>query len=220
MFNDASRMEQPSSYFKSTCAHCGGRIEAPSEGAGMWIHCPHCGQKTQLVNPPAKLGAPAAQPAAPAKKSSTRIVVLIGAVCLVIGAMVFAGVAFFLTSARTEQPFVAPAAGVHPGTKGQPAEPSVEPQPDLWNGLKPGPVTIEKQSKGRLAYALGTVRNDTDKQRFGVKVTLDILDSNGEKVGVATDYVQFIDAHKEWNYKALVTASKATSAKVTAITEN
>ncbi len=97
--------------------------------------------------------------------------------------------------------------------------PKLEPEPDLWNGLKPGPVTIEKSPKSRLIYAVATIRNDTDKQRFGVKVTLDILDAQGEKLGTTTDYAQFIDAHKEWTFRALVAFPKAAAAKVASITE-
>jgi hypothetical protein len=207
---------EPSSYFKSTCAHCGGHIEAPAEGAGVWVPCPHCGQKTQLVAPPPKLNLDASAP--PPKGSSRRWPLIIGLICLVCGAFVFAGVAFFLQASKRHRVFVTAPPIVQPVAKT--AKPHVKAQPDLWNGLKPGPITIEKPSKGRLMYAVGAVRNDSDKQRFGVKVTLDILDENDEKVGVATDYTQFIDAHKEWTFRALVTASKAKTAKVTAITEN
>lgn len=209
---------EPGSYFKSTCANCGGRIEVPAEGAGMWIDCPHCGQKTQLVAPPPPLDSSTQQPFTATTKPRTRWPLFIGLGCVVFAAIAAAVVAFFFHTAKTDRALATPP--VQQGTQPKHSQPKPEPEPDLWNGLKPTPVSIEKSGKSRLMYAIGTIRNDADKQRFGVKVTLDILDENGGKVGVATDYTQFIDAHKEWNFKALVTSSKATTAKVTAITEN
>jgi len=97
--------------------------------------------------------------------------------------------------------------------------PKPEPEPDFWNGLKPGPVAFAKTPNSRLTYAVGTIRNDTDRQRFGVKVLLDVLDANGEKVGTTTDYTQFIDAHKDWTFKAQVAESKGTAAKILSISE-
>jgi rRNA maturation protein Nop10 len=194
---------EPKSYFKSTCTHCGGRIEAPAEGVGIWVHCPHCGEKTQLAatNP---------EPPAPPKKSKGWAwILLCGFVLVAIAAGVFVW-------HRAQMP-----ASVQVASKVafQTTAPAPQPERDLWKGLKPGPVTIEKAPNSRLAYATVTVRNDTDKQRYGVKVTLDVFDPKGEKLGTATDYAQFIDAHKDWSFKALVAFPKATTAKITEISE-
>lgn len=186
-------------YFKTTCAHCGGRIEAPAEGVGMWIQCPHCAQKTQL-------GA-ANSGTAVAKKSRAWVWVVL---C---GMVVMAVVGGVLMMRRTAVPVAQTPAHVAV------QKPAPAPEPDFWKGLKPGPVTIDKSPNSRLVYATGTVRNDTDKQRYGVKVTLDVLDGNGEKLGTTMDYAQFIDAHKEWTFKALVAFPKAASAKIASITE-
>ncbi len=70
-----------------------------------------------------------------------------------------------------------------------------------------------------MIYAVGTVRNTSDHQRFGVKVELDILDAQGNKLGTATDYTQVMEPGKEWKFRALVTDRKATAAKLAAIKE-
>jgi DNA-directed RNA polymerase subunit RPC12/RpoP len=199
---------EPGSYFKTTCAHCGGHIEAPSEGEGVWIRCPHCGEKTQLTETPTTT-----TQIASAKKSMVWIWIVVLAV-VVVGAG--AGLALFKRSrSNTPQtPTNVEAAKAVPARVVQ-----QEPEPDLWKGLKPGPVTIEKSSKSRLVYAFVTIRNDTNKQKFGVKVTLDILDAQGEKLGTTGDYTQFIDAHKEWTAKAIVAFPKAATAKIASISE-
>jgi DNA-directed RNA polymerase subunit RPC12/RpoP/flagellar basal body-associated protein FliL len=207
------------SFFKSFCARCGEHIEAPTEGAGMWIRCPHCGEKTQLVAPPPEVEA-TAEPIRAADKPSTRITwVVIAAVALCVLVAVGA-VTFFFSQGRKNRAATGVPSIVRKTPKPKSAAPAVEAQPDLWKGLKPGPITIEKSGKSRLVYAIGTIRNDTDKQRYGVKVTLDVLDSKSERVGTTTDYTQFIDAHKEWTFKALITGSKAASAKITSISED
>ena len=68
-------------------------------------------------------------------------------------------------------------------------------------------------------YAVGTLTNAANRQRFGVKVELDLLDDGGQKVGGAKDYQPVIEPHGEWQFKALVVDSKAKSAKVAAVSE-
>jgi hypothetical protein len=81
-------------------------------------------------------------------------------------------------------------------------------------------VTIEKTPGSSLVYAVGTVKNPEVRQRFGVRVELDLLDARGEKVGTAKDYQQVLEPGAEWHFKALVVESKAASAKVAAIKED
>ena len=58
------------------------------------------------------------------------------------------------------------------------------------------------------------------RQRFGVKVHLDLFDASGKKVGEATDYQPVLEPNGQWNFKALVVSSKAASAKIGAIKED
>lgn len=92
--------------------------------------------------------------------------------------------------------------------------------PDPWHGLKAGPVTLEKARDGNLVYAVGKLRNESDHERFGVKVELDVFDAANEKIGTATDYTSSIVAGKEWRFKALVTDRGATKAKLIVVKED
>jgi hypothetical protein len=93
------------------------------------------------------------------------------------------------------------------------------PPPDPWHGLKAGPVSLEQQGDGRLVYAVGTLSNMSDHERFGVKIELDVMDAQGEKIGSATDYMQVMEPGKEWKFKAMVTDRKAAKAKLSDIKE-
>jgi hypothetical protein len=69
-------------------------------------------------------------------------------------------------------------------------------------------------------YAVGTISNATNRQRFGVKVELDLFDEAGRKVGSAKDYQAVLEPRGRWQFKALVVDSKARTAKVAAISED
>jgi hypothetical protein len=94
------------------------------------------------------------------------------------------------------------------------------PQTRDWSGLQSGEIIVEKSGSGRLVYAVGTIHNKSNRQRFGVKVELDLYDDQNARIGSATDYAQVIEPGKDWKFKALVTEPKAVRAKMAAITEN
>lgn len=88
------------------------------------------------------------------------------------------------------------------------------------NGFVVSAVELEKATGTSLVYAIGTVKNNTDHKKFGVKVQLDLFDKAGQKIGAATDYQQVMETNSTWRFKALVVDSKAASAKVTSIKED
>jgi hypothetical protein len=153
----------------------------------------------------------------PKKKGSKRA--LIGTIVMLVFAGLVAGVFFYLknqNSAPSPEPVVTQPAPV-------PTKPLVvvpEPPPDPWHGLVAGPVQLENGKDGHLVYAVGILTNTTDKQRFGVKVSLDVFDGDGQKIGSATDYAQTIEPSNEWRFKALVIDRKAKSAKVASVKED
>jgi len=128
-----------------------------------------------------------------------------------------AGAFFWLKRHPVES---APSAQSPPVVTTTPAPPPKPvPAPDPWHGLKASAVSLEKSADGRLIYAVGTVRNSSDHERFGVKVDLDVLDHEGDKIGSATDYTQVLEPEKEWKFRALVTDRKAAQAKLADIKE-
>ena len=71
-----------------------------------------------------------------------------------------------------------------------------------------------------VVYAVGTLTNASDQQRFGVKVYLELSDASGSKIGQATDYQQMIEPNGTWNFKALVVEKKAVSARLASVLED
>jgi hypothetical protein len=80
-------------------------------------------------------------------------------------------------------------------------------------------VKLDKTKGSSLVYAVGAITNDSEYQRFGVRVKVDILNRNGGNAGSAQDYKDVIEPHKIWQFRALVIGGKAASAKVDGVTE-
>lgn len=195
-------------YLKGECQHCRGHIEFPAESAGLTIDCPHCGKQTELL-----LALPKEEPTIP---RATIVYTLIAIVILgagLAGAMVALKMAQRKIAHKKEEVVI----------QTQPVPPTnavSEPEdPIAQAGFRVSPVTIEKTKGSSLVYAVGTLTNASERQRFGVKILFDLFDENGQKVGTAKDYQQVIEPKGEWRFHALVVASKAASAKVTSVTE-
>jgi hypothetical protein len=92
--------------------------------------------------------------------------------------------------------------------------------PKSTQDLKVGPVRLEKAKGSSLVYAVGTLRNESPHQRFGVKLELELTGPDGRKVGLAKDYRSVLEPKQEWNFRALVLDAKAVSAKVASIRED
>jgi hypothetical protein len=212
-------VSQSDGYFKCLCKNCGGRIEFPGEGAGRTVPCPHCNWPTVLATDVPSATVPIGGGAA-ARKRIFRFFFIAAVVVAAAGA----GVYWYLSH---RGPAPAPSAATQPAQGNNTLSKTSAPvvvapvvPPDPWHGLMAGPITLDKSGDGRLVYAVGTLRNESDHQRFGVKVELDVFDAGNEKVGTATDYTSTIDPGKEWKFRALVTDRTAASAKLTAVKED
>jgi hypothetical protein len=238
----------PETYSKCACTNCGGHIEFPTQGAGATIPCPHCAWPTTLTLPQTAKpsrdlhGTPAVADAAQQSNRRQQIFLL-----AVVGALLFGAAAFCISryAPNLIKPVMAAVSrALHPGqsswenslpsaanrtlpkgasagqdTRG-PAPPLVPaPPPDPWHGLTCGAIMLEKSKENGLVYAVGNLRNETGRQRFGVKVVLDLFDKKNRKVGSATDYIQWIDPNKEWKFKGLVTTRTAVRAVLASVAE-
>lgn len=129
-----------------------------------------------------------------------------------------------------EAPYTKPAGGTAAPTPSVPPTPAVSPAPTpppkgpkLLGDLKVTQVALDqpKGAKGsRLVYVTGVLKNDSDHQRFGVRVELDLFDTVGTKVGTATDYRQMLDPRATWQFRAIVTDRRATAAKFVGVKED
>lgn len=106
-----------------------------------------------------------------------------------------------------------------PATTRVPVPPKV---PKLIGDLKVTQVAIDqpKGAKGsRLVYVTGILKNDSDHQRFGVRVEFELLDATTNKVGTATDYRQMLEPRATWQFRAIVTDRRATAARLAGLKE-
>jgi len=96
----------------------------------------------------------------------------------------------------------------------------IEEDPATKAGFRVSAIKLEKTQGSSLTYAIGTLTNTTNRQRFGVKIELDLLNVDGKKIGTATDYQQVLEPNSKWQFKALCVDSKAKNAKLAAVKED
>ena len=89
----------------------------------------------------------------------------------------------------------------------------------LTNGFSTAAVSIDKPVGGALIYATGSLKNETDRQRFGVTVEIDLMGPTGVKLGATKDYTTVIEPRAEWKFRALVAPKNVASARVAEVKE-
>ena len=196
---------------KGHCQSCGGHIEFAAEAAGMSVDCPHCGKVTELL-----LAAPPEEPMVPRRTiiwTALTVLILLAGLA---AALVALNRAERRAVARRQAGEPVPAASVPNAQDTLAAD-----QPDAVNqaGFSASNIILQKVPGSGLVYAVGTLTNTHARQRFGVKVTLELFDAEGQKVGEATDYQPLMESKGEWHFRALVVESKAASAKVASLSE-
>lgn len=206
-------------YLKCSCKNCGGHIEFPASGEGATVKCPHCNQPTKLT-----LDAPSAKPPA---RGIHAMGILAG-----VGLLVAAGGAayFFLHGRNQTAAVVATPVSMAGASTNQPslgatntsgaADAKAGPKrAKSATDLNVSEVKLEKTKGSSLVYAIGTITNNSDYQRFGVKVELDVFNANGKKVSTTSDYISILEPRKEWSFRALIPGSHAASAKISTVKE-
>lgn len=206
-----------SEFVKGACAHCAGHLEFPATAIGQSVPCPHCGQPTVLaVTTPANQGGKT--------NVSSKVWLVAGlSVCLV--AAVLGGVFYWAHKAApggtAEAKPVSPIQSNTPAAAVVAPAPLPKPKPEAeTNDFAIMPFKLENTPGSSLVYITGTVRNLSDQQRFGVKLTFSLFDANDNPVGSATDYQSVLAPHADWRFKALVMESKTASARFSSIAED
>jgi hypothetical protein len=226
-------------FLKCSCRQCGGHIEFPAKGAGLTVDCPHCGQKTLLAVEVASRLQAAAPPddhaeldptpnaPAPTPRRLGKIAV-IAAVVVLLGA---SGFGFWFVKNRAGKDSTtgnAPAATTPPAPSDPSADiaspagtpPAAASTPKSLDDFKIVNVTLEKGKGTSLVHAVGALKNASDHQRFGIKLELDLLDDQGNKVGTAKDYRAVLEPREAWRFRALVLDNRATSARFASVEED
>ena len=217
------------------CPHCQKRtrLNAPAIGS-VPEFSPASPPAAPKATPPPASRTPVA-PASPgispaAREPSSKVGLLVGITIglLALGAGGYFGYKKFLSKSETESAIASPKPAKktkRPETNSEAANTETVVTPATIKAkslqdLKPGPVTLEKSKGGSsLVYGVGDLRNDSEHQRFGVKVELSVFDAAGKNVGKATDYIQVIEPRNSWRFHALILDPKATSAKIANVSE-
>jgi len=162
----------------------------------MVVDCPHCGQPTQLV------------------PGSKKWAVVLGS-ALVLVILTATGALFYLKKIPGTAAAEVPSAKTNSPARTGPVIVYVA----ALNDFKISRIDLQKSENGGLVYAVGTLKNDIGRQRFGVKITLDVLDGQTNTIGSASDYVATMEPHGESSFKALLVQPKAASVKLATIEE-
>jgi hypothetical protein len=187
---------------RGECQHCGEPIEFHAEHAGSTAECPHCGRLTDL------LLAPPPDEESPVRRKA--LVFSLIAILILIGGLLATTMALRRAQnlkAKQQQTTV--------------TEPLKGAAGDsfLAQGFQVSAVTLERQAGGAMVYAVGTIRNVGSRQRFGVKVELELFDEAGNKLGGASDYQKVLEPNAEWKFRALVTNRQVVAARLSRILE-
>lgn len=225
-------------YFKCACQRCGKRIEFPSNGVGVTVDCPHCGKQTVLGV------APDSAPGTKSKKAPWVATALITVVVIAAGGLgAFLWMqkqrSKEVAAAPSTPTAVSPApdapkpklefapvtptaAPVTPAVKPmsyKPATPEKALSPaapaETIQDFSVGEIILQKVQGSSLVYAVGTAKNAVDRQRFGVRIQLNLLDEQDRNIGVVSDYVSVVEPHKDWQFRALLMPTQKGVAKVT-----
>jgi len=179
----------------------------------MTVDCPHCRWKTKLAAPEAP------PPVEPAKETRSKAgwVTAVAAFLLLTG-----GGAFFYWHRQKGQTLRPSQAQLASATKSPAALKSLDVGSTTFstNDLAVGSITLERATNSTLIYAVGRIKNESERQRFGVRVELDLFNEAGEKIGTASDYLAILEPKREWPFKALVLEKKAVSASFASIKED
>lgn len=186
------------------CQQCGGHFEFPAESAGATGECPHCGQQTEcvLASPP--------EEASPMRAKAILFTVI--ALVILVGGLIAAQLAV-----RRAERMVGRKSGAAAANLAQKSAPQTN--PFAGQNFRVSAVTLETTPGTKLVHATGSVVNLAQRQRFGVRIELELLDAAGRLVATASDYTSIVEPGAEWNFRAPVTDGRAVSARVTSVRE-
>jgi hypothetical protein len=190
---------------RGECQHCGGPVEFHAEFTGTTADCPHCGRPTELL-----LAAP------PEEGSPVRtkaIVFTAIAILILLGGLIGAVIAL----KRAER---LKASRLSAQTQAESPNLATPGGPFAGQGFRVSAVELTQGQGGTLIYAVGSMVNTSNRQRFGVKVELELLNAEGVKIGKASDYQKVIEPNGEWKFRALVVEKRTVAARVIGIQED
>src|ERR1022692_813650 len=152
-------------FLKCSCQKCGGHIEFPSSRSGEVIDCPHCNEKTMLV---ADICGSATQSEKSPARLKRRSQIVVGSI-LVVFMLIAAGAMFYRP--KIQNPPSIPSPNAVTPAQTNPVPPDAVPK---FNDFDIGQIPLKKVEGSGLFFAVGPLRNTTARQRFGVRVQMDV----------------------------------------------
>jgi predicted RNA-binding Zn-ribbon protein involved in translation (DUF1610 family) len=200
------------------CQHCGGPIAFPETDTGSTVICPHCGKETLLSTESEFAGSPP-----PSGSRAVAIFIsfaVVGLALMATGALIIIKKNKHRAAGQTEtvQTPAAPT-NITSSTATQTVAAAASKPAKALSDLKVGEFKLEKTKGSSLVYVTGILKNDSDFQRFGVKIQFDLFNRNQTNVGTAQDYIGILEPRHDWQFRALVTDPRAVSAQVASIKE-
>ena len=197
-------------YLKGNCQSCGRRLEFPAEAVATEIECPHCGKVTELM-----LELPAHEPTIP----RSTIILTSATILLLFLGLAGGWIALKKAEKQAAAKRVASAASAAQAAANLSSPENTTPESVLKAGFHSTAVLLQRNPGTSLIYAIGTLTNTEARQRFGVKIVLDLFDESGKKVGEATDYQAIMEPGNVWNFKALAVPPRSVSATIASVQE-
>jgi hypothetical protein len=193
-----------SRFLKCACSHCGEHIEYPAEAAGESTICPHCGQQTELI---------VAVPDRDAEAPRRRWVPWVLAGFVIMG-IAGASAPLLLKRALARRQ-------IDTGQTENSQRPAGVTSSDLLliSDFAAGPILISKGTQSSIVHAVGSLSNTLGRQRYGVRVEIELADALGRPNGKATDYVAVMEPNTVWQFRAMVLSANAATGRVARIRE-
>ena len=185
---------------QGVCSQCGGSIGFPAGLVGTMTPCPRCGKQTELL-----LAAPPEEPTVPRKAIIWTVVVT---AILALGVIVpLVGLRHFEKLAARQRAQTTVAASTNATEAAALA------------GFEVSAISLVQGEGNSGNYAEGRVLNNSNRQRSGVTVDLDLVDAGGKKLGIARAYRPALEPGAKWDFRVPVGDAKAASARLASIKE-
>ena len=176
-------------HLRGQCQHCGGRFDFPAEMIGTGGTCPHCGKDTEMM-----LEKPKVESDVP-KRMVVYCIVAIAILGLGLVATTYA-----LKRARSIAKVRNPAGALTQAASSQRA--SGGPFLIQTNDFYISAATVQKTAGEPLPLAVGVLSNGLSRPRLGVRLTFDVLDGRGQKIGTTMDSIILVEPLGKWNFRA------------------
>jgi predicted nucleic acid-binding Zn ribbon protein len=225
-----------SSELRCSCSGCGEIILYLPAAVGQIVECPKCGEMSRLPPSPSGPGSPpAGSPSEPdqlppkacpdcgsalkptdlacsvceRRRRRTRAALVWSATAVVSVFVVVSVLVLVRHRARPATPDLPQAIQTQPAVK----------TPKSLDDLKIGAFVLERRRGSDPGLVVGDIQNLSGNLHRDVRVNLELLDAQGVKLEVLSDFITELPAHATWHVIANTSNSKAVNVRVVGLKE-